>query len=138
MLPRSLLIPPGIPDFPDRQRFLAPGPCVLEGRAWSGYGPVTRVEVSVDGGRELGGRGARRADGEFGWRRWTYAWDDAEPGDYELCSRATDGAGNVQPTDPEWNYGGYVNNAVQRVPSRRLGDGRLVLVQVLQPVPQAA
>ena len=42
-------------------------------------------------------------------------WDDAEPGEYELCSRATDGAGNVQPTDPGWNYGGYVNNAVQRV-----------------------
>src|SRR5215204_2558092 len=33
MLPRSLLIPPGIPDFPDRNRFLDPGPVVLEGRA---------------------------------------------------------------------------------------------------------
>jgi DMSO/TMAO reductase YedYZ molybdopterin-dependent catalytic subunit len=33
MLPRSLLIPPGMPDFPDRQRFLAPGPCTLEGRS---------------------------------------------------------------------------------------------------------
>ena len=26
MLPRSLMIPPGIPDFPDRKRFLEPGP----------------------------------------------------------------------------------------------------------------
>jgi DMSO/TMAO reductase YedYZ molybdopterin-dependent catalytic subunit len=115
MLPRSLLIPPGIPDFPDRQRFLAPRPCTLEGRAWSGHGPVTRVEVSVDGGQTWADATLGEPTGEFGWRRWTYDWDDVEPGEYELCSRATDAAGNVQPTDPEWNYGGYVNNAVQRV-----------------------
>ena len=116
MLPRSLLIPPGIPDFPDRQRFLAPGPSTLEGRAWSGYGPVTRVEVSVDGGRSWEDATLDEPTGQFGWRRWSYGWNDVEPGDYELCSRATDAAGNVQPTDASWNYGGYVNNAVQRVP----------------------
>jgi sulfane dehydrogenase subunit SoxC len=115
MLPRSLLIPPGIPDFPDRGRFVEPGPIVLEGRAWSGRGPITRVEVSVDGGRTWDDAALDDPVGEFGWRRWTFSWDDAEPGEYELCSRATDGAGNVQPTDPGWNYGGYVNNAVQRV-----------------------
>jgi DMSO/TMAO reductase YedYZ molybdopterin-dependent catalytic subunit len=115
MLPRSLLIPPGIPDFPDRQRFLAPGPCTLEGRAWSGHGPVTRVEVSVDGGQTWTDATLDEPTGEFGWRRWTYEWDEVEPGEYELCSRATDAAGNVQPLDSEWNYGGYVNNAVQRV-----------------------
>src|SRR5262245_17014033 len=115
MLPRSLLIPPGIPDFPDRQRFLASGPCTLEGRAWSGYGPVARVEVSVDGGRTWADATLADPTGEFGWRGWTYAWKDVERGEYERCSRATDAAGNVQPTDAEWNYGGYVNNAVQRV-----------------------
>jgi hypothetical protein len=115
MLPRSLLIPPGIPDFPDRRRFLAPGPCTLEGRAWSGHGPVTSVEVTVDGGQSWADANLDEPTGEFGWRRWTYDWDDVEPGDYELCSRATDAAGNVQPTDPTWNFGGYVNNAVQRV-----------------------
>jgi sulfane dehydrogenase subunit SoxC len=115
MLPRSLLIPPGIPDFPDRQRFLAPGTCTLEGRAWSGYGPVTSVEVSVDGGESWAAASLDEPTGEFGWRRWTYDWNDAEPGDYELCSRATDAAGNTQPTEPTWNFGGYVNNAVHRV-----------------------
>jgi sulfane dehydrogenase subunit SoxC len=115
MLPRSLLIPPGIPGFPDRRRFLEPGPCLLEGRAWSGRGPITRVEVSVDGGETWADAALDDPVGEFGWRRWTFSWDDVEPGEYELCSRATDGAGNVQPTEPGWNYGGYVNNAVQRV-----------------------
>jgi sulfane dehydrogenase subunit SoxC len=115
MLPRSLLIPPGIPDFPDRRRFLAPGPSTLEGRAWSGHGPVTSVEVSVDGGRSWAEASLDAPTGEFAWRRWTYDWDALGPADYELCSRATDAGGNVQPTDPTWNYGGYVNNAVQRV-----------------------
>ena len=61
MNPRSLLVPPGIPDFPDRQRFLESGPCELEGRAWSGWAPITRVEVSVDGGQTWGDAPARRA-----------------------------------------------------------------------------
>ena len=44
----------------------------------------------------------------------------AEPGDYELCVRATDSAGNVQPLDSAatWNQGGYGVNAVQRVAVR--------------------
>ena len=73
--------------------------------------------MSVDGGRNWDDAALDEPVGEFGWRRWTFSWDDAEPGDYELCSRATDEAGNVQPSDRGWNYGGYVNNAVQRVAS---------------------
>ena len=38
------------------------------------------------------------------------------PGEHELCCRATDGTGATQPMQAEWNLGGYVNNAVQRVP----------------------
>jgi sulfane dehydrogenase subunit SoxC len=115
MLPRSLLVPPGIPDFPDRRRFLEPGSCRLEGRAWSGRGPITRVEVSVDGGQSWEDAVLDEPTGEFGWRLWTFGWE-AEPGDHELCSRATDEAGNVQPSEATWNFGGYVNNSVQRVP----------------------
>src|SRR3712207_1412447 len=50
MVPRSLLTPPGVPDFMTRRRFLPAGEVTLSGRAWSGYGPIERVEVSVDGG----------------------------------------------------------------------------------------
>jgi sulfane dehydrogenase subunit SoxC len=39
----------------------------------------------------------------------------ATPGSHQLCSRATDEAGNTQPLHPPWNDGGYANNAVQRV-----------------------
>ncbi|MFL5799957.1 MAG: sulfite oxidase [Actinomycetota bacterium] len=112
--PRSLMEPPGIPDFLTRERFLSPGRCTLRGRAWSGWGPIDRVEVSADGGRtwadaELGG-----ARGAAAWRSWTFEWD-ATPGRYELCCRATDEAGTTQPLEASWNIGGYTNNAVQRV-----------------------
>jgi hypothetical protein len=89
---------------------------VLEGRAWSGFGPVVRVDVSVDGGRNWADAALDEAVGEFGWARWSYSWEDAQPGEYVLSSRATDAAGNVQPIEPEWNFGGYINNSVQRVP----------------------
>ena len=112
--PRSLLVPPGMPDFPDRRRFLEPGPCKLEGRAWSGWAPIARVEVSVDGGDTWHDAELGEPAGDFGWRGWSFDWD-ATPGEHELCSRATDGAGNTQPDEAEWNTGGYVNNAVQRV-----------------------
>ena len=50
MDPRSLMIPPGIPDFMTRSRIVDAGRHVLRGRAWSGWGPIERVEVSADGG----------------------------------------------------------------------------------------
>jgi len=114
MLPRSLMVPPGIPDFLSRARFVDSGPCLLEGRAWSGMGPIERVEVSADGGRSWGDATLGDTPSAFAWRGWTYRWD-AEPGEHELCCRATDAAGNGQPLNADWNFDGYCNNAVQRV-----------------------
>jgi sulfane dehydrogenase subunit SoxC len=116
ILPRSLMAPPGIPDFLTRRRFVQLGPCRLEGRAWSGFGSIERVEVSADGGAnwraaELGEQPSPQA-----WRGWSYVWDPPGPGDYELASRATDSTGNAQPLEAPWNLKGYANNSVQRVP----------------------
>ncbi len=114
MQPRSLMVPPGIPEFLTRDRTVAAGEVVLEGRAWSGLAPIASVEVSADGGStwapaELEPRGERWA-----WRGWTHRWQ-AEPGEHVLCSRARDEAGNEQPLEMPWNLGGYANNAVQTV-----------------------
>jgi sulfane dehydrogenase subunit SoxC len=116
MLPRSLTIPPGIPDFMTRERFLDAGRCVLEGRAWSGWGPVERVEVSVDGGASWADAQLGEPLGERAWRGWSFAWDASEPGSHVISSRATDAAGNTQPVAPPWNLKGYANNEVERVP----------------------
>jgi DMSO/TMAO reductase YedYZ molybdopterin-dependent catalytic subunit len=116
MLPRALLAPPGIPDFFSRERALGPGPCLLEGRAWSGYGEIVRVEVSADGGAKWFDATLEDDLGSpWAWRRWTAEWDPLACGRFVLCCRAADTAGHVQPLEPVWNVGGYANNAVQRV-----------------------
>ena len=109
------MAPPGIPDFMTRARLLDAGPCRLEGRAWSGWAPVTRVEVSTDDGATWDDARLDEPLGERAWRGWTYEWD-AEPGEHVIASRATDAAGNTQPADPAWNLKGYANNAVDRIP----------------------
>ncbi len=53
-------------------------------------------------------------DSPWAWRRWQFTWH-ASPGEHELCCRARDDAGNIQPLEAPWNLGGYANNAVQRV-----------------------
>jgi len=114
IVPRSLMAPPGIPDFLTRRRFLAPGPCRLEGRAWSGWGPVVRVEVSVDGGHAWDAAELAAPPAPHAWQAWSYRWE-AAPGDYELCCRAADATGREQPAEPPWNLGGYAGNHPHRV-----------------------
>ena len=110
---KSLMSPPGIPDWYTGRRLVSQGPVEIEGRAWSGNGvAITRVELGVDGEwrpAELEASGER-----FAWRRWRARWD-AAPGEHELACRAADETGAIQPLAPDWNVGGMGNNAVQRV-----------------------
>jgi DMSO/TMAO reductase YedYZ molybdopterin-dependent catalytic subunit len=110
--PRALLVPPGIPDFLSRERVAGPGPHLLRGRAWSGYGEIERVEVAVDG--EWRDAELEAPLGPYAWRGWSCRWD-AEPGEHELACRATDATGRTQPDTATWNHGGYCNNAIQNV-----------------------
>jgi len=114
--PRSLLVPPGFPDFMTRRRFVDVGRHVLRGRAWSGWGAIERVEVSADGGRTWADAALGEPASPYAWVPWTFAWDAAEPGAFELWCRATDAAGNTQPLEQPWNLSGVLNNMVQRVP----------------------
>jgi sulfane dehydrogenase subunit SoxC len=115
ILPRALMIPPGVPEFPSRHRLLAPGTCVLRGRAWSGFGSIEAVDVSTDGGSTWQeAKLERDVDSRWAWCRWCFDWK-AAPGEHVLLCAARDDAGNAQPLEPEWNLGGYANNAVQRV-----------------------
>jgi DMSO/TMAO reductase YedYZ molybdopterin-dependent catalytic subunit len=117
MLPRALMVPPGIPGFPSRDRTVL-GPCTITGRAWSGWGAIERVDVSTDGGRvwQPAMLDQRMSSGEGYWCAWSHRWQAPEPGEHVLMARARDAAANEQPDVPDWNLGGYLNNAVQRVP----------------------
>jgi DMSO/TMAO reductase YedYZ molybdopterin-dependent catalytic subunit len=114
MSPRSLMIPPGIPEFPSRVRYVRPSTVQLEGRAWSGWARIVRVDVSTDGGWTWAKAVLGEPTGPFAWIPWSYEWE-AGPGEFELSCRATDETGRSQPTEPSWNLGGYANNEVQRV-----------------------
>jgi sulfane dehydrogenase subunit SoxC len=115
MVPRALMVPPGIPDFNTRARTVSAGPCELQGRAWSGWAPISRVEVSTDGGETWADADLEPVESRWSWRGWRFEWGADEPGEYVLCCRARDEAGNVQPDEAAWNLGGYSNNSPQRV-----------------------
>ncbi len=110
---KSLMQPPGIPDWQTRKRQIESGSVKLIGKAWSGTGrTITRVEVGINDQwfkAELG----EQLD-TYAWVKWHYNWH-AEPGSYVLRCKATDSKGNVQPLDPPWDVSGFANNAAQKV-----------------------
>jgi DMSO/TMAO reductase YedYZ molybdopterin-dependent catalytic subunit len=116
ILPRALIMPPGFPDFQSRTRVVDRGSHELSGRAWSGWGTITRVELSVDGGASWADADLGEAGDTYAWQAWTWTWDAVAPGRFELRARATDSAGNTQPVDQDWNRQGMANNHAQRVP----------------------
>lgn len=113
--PRALVVPPGFPDFLSRRRVVRAGTCLLAGRAWSGWGEVTAVEVSVDGGRTWAPAELGRQVDRWAWRGWTFRWEAETPGEYVVSARATDATGRTQPAEQPWNRGGFANTSLQRV-----------------------
>ncbi len=110
---KSLMVPPGIPDWYTRHRVVDAGPVELFGRAWSGGGvPVTEVAVGVDG--TWCDAVLETAHEKFAWRGWRCPWD-ATPGEHVLMCRATNANGETQPLEPPWDNVGFGNNAVHRV-----------------------
>ena len=89
----------------------------IRGAAWSGdAGPVTSVDVSVDGGKSWTSAALPRSQRtDFGWRLWEYRWRPAREGSYTILARARDAAGSVQPVEQRWNPSGYGWNVIPRV-----------------------
>ncbi len=84
---------------------------------------VTRVDVSIDGGRSW--REAELLDdlGRWAWRHWRTELELAA-GEHEIVVRAWDSSAATQPDDEAglWNPKGYVNNARPRITVRAV-DG---------------
>src|SRR3954468_12926558 len=89
------------------------GTHAVRGKAWSGTGPVTRVEVSLTGEGEWHPARLEEPRGPYQWQDWSFEWDATAVGRHTLRARATDAAGNVQPDVPPWNRLGYGNNAIE-------------------------
>jgi len=91
------------------------GAISISGFAWSGETQILRVDISTDNGRTWASARLGPDRAQYAWRRFEYIWRPREPGSRVVLSRATDARGRVQPLAPEWNPGGYLWNAVDRV-----------------------
>jgi DMSO/TMAO reductase YedYZ molybdopterin-dependent catalytic subunit len=92
---------------------LAGGPYTVRGKAWSGTGPITQVDVSLTGEGDWHPAQLDPPKGPYQWQDWSFVWDNDDVGRHTLRARATDAAGNVQPDVPPWNRLGYGNNAIE-------------------------
>jgi len=95
----------------------------VSGYAYSGGGRmITRVEVSVDGGRnwKLATLDRKEEPTDYGMS-WCWTWFDYDlkisdmVGCKEIICRAWDEANNTQPEQPTWNLMGMGNNHIFRV-----------------------
>lgn len=115
IVPRALMIPPGIPDADTRERSAALGTHRIVGRAWCGTAEIARVEFSPDGGVTWTDAELESASNRFGWQRREADWTVEERGTHVLACRATDATGQTQPEESLWNVGGYENNGIEKV-----------------------
>jgi DMSO/TMAO reductase YedYZ molybdopterin-dependent catalytic subunit len=94
---------------------ISAGTHTVRGKAWSGTGPVTRVDVSLTGAGEWYAATLQPPAGPYHWQEWSFDWAADAIGRHTVRVRATDAAGNVQPEVPPWNRLGYGNNAIEVV-----------------------
>lgn len=94
---------------------LSAGPIEVRGYAIATARDVTRVDVSMDGGKswvqaELG------EAAPWSWTFWSTTFD-LPRGEHEIVARAWDSAGQTQPAtaDETWNFKGYLSAAWHRV-----------------------
>jgi sulfite oxidase len=100
--------------WPTKGESVPMGAHTIFGFAWSAYGPILRVDVSTDDEQTWAPARLLPAEGPLAWTRWEANWDAGRRGHVTIASRATDSAGNVQPSDVPWNRFGYLMNAIVR------------------------
>jgi len=79
------------------------GPIATAGIAFAGDRGISRVEVSVDGGKTWRAAQLTRPLTSLTWTVWSFSWRPSAPGQYRLFVRAVDGSGAAQiaiPADP--------------------------------------
>lgn len=88
---------------------LTAGHTRLRGYAQSPTGPITLVQWSVDSGANWSEAELIDSQPDYSWARFEFSWD-AMPGEHSIMTRATDAAGNTQPTEVPFNAKGYLFN----------------------------
>lgn len=120
-LPGSVMVP--VEQMPVKSLIAAPaegdtlktGPVTIQGVAWAGESPITKVEVSCDDGKTWEPARLLGEEQPYAWRQWQYLWNARQVGPTAILCRATDAQGAQQPEKSPWNPGGFLWNGWDRL-----------------------
>lgn len=115
MVPVESMVVKSLIALPDEGAQVRQGPVTVQGVAWSGEAPVTKVEVSLDEGKTWDAARFVGEDQPYAWRQWQYIWKAKTAGPATILCRATDGIGETQPETSPWNPSGFLWNGWDRV-----------------------
>ncbi|RMF88770.1 MAG: oxidoreductase [Methanobacteriota archaeon] len=83
-------------DVPGDGAVIGSGVHTVSGIAFAGEHPITKVEVSTDGGGTWREAALKPPLSRYAWTLWSYEWAVPGPGVYTLAVRAADESGRVQ------------------------------------------
>lgn len=86
------------------------GATEVRGHAWSGDRTISAVHLSTDFGTTWIEAELDAPVNSGAWQNWRAQVELPQAGYYEIWSRATDDAGDMQPFAIAWNPKGYLNN----------------------------
>jgi sulfite dehydrogenase len=89
-------------------------PYTVEGLVFNDGTGISKVELSLDGGKTWTATTLNPEIAKYSWRRWKYEWTPSSKGDYDLAVRATDTRGRTQ-TTTQWNRSGYGRGFIEHI-----------------------
>jgi hypothetical protein len=90
-------------------------PLSVRGIAFGGDCGVAQVQLSDDGGTTWRAAALGPDQGKYGFRRWSAQVAAPPSGTLTLQARCTNANGEAQPTEPNWNAGGFMRNVIESV-----------------------
>jgi DMSO/TMAO reductase YedYZ molybdopterin-dependent catalytic subunit len=87
-------------DYPEWLDTVTAGqPVKVGGVAFAGNRGISKVELSLDGGKTWNAASQQKPLSPLSWVIWTYQWTPQEAGKVSLVVRATDGTGQTQTSE---------------------------------------
>lgn len=86
---------------PRDRTFVELGEIEVRGTAFAGDDPVTRVEVTTDGGQSWQDATLTYGNGPDVWTLWSFLWTPSESGTYEVQARITTASGAMSSPSPD-------------------------------------
>lgn len=111
----SLLINSLITNLKDGAKLKSGSEFNVQGFAWDGGRGIQKVEVSIDAGKNWSLATLGEQPGKYSWRPFSFKFSPNKGSEYQVMARATNDAGENQPTSPVHNPSGYHNNAIQSI-----------------------